>query len=599
MSIMVHRIRHHLSSVACFKIIVILLFALFTMASLFKGVGLALAQSPITAEVDRTSLAVDEQLVLTVTVTGDFLNIPTPDLSQLTDFRVVGSSTSTQVSIINGQLTSQGNFVYRLQPLREGNLVIPSLGVEIDGQIYQTGPINIDVVAGRTTPVSPPGEDLPSTEAPNTLHGENFFVEAEVDSPTPYLGQQIVYTFRLYQAADFLGQPDYQPPPFIDFWGQTVLSQPQYNTTAAGRNYLVTEIKTALFPANIGPVTIAPAKFIIPGGLFQPDIVLETESVTVNVQSLPEGAPAEFSGAVGQFQIKAHLSQAEGKVDEPLTLVVEIEGAGNIEVLTEPVLPELPNWRVFDSHPSTTIEVQGESVYGIRRFERLIVPSQSGEQTIPPISFSYYDPQVGEYRTVGSDPILITIHPGEADSLSSSTTVIGPDKRPITLIAGDIRHIKPVPPSLSSAGVSVLSSPLYWSCWVWPVLVAGGFWIWQRRRQRLLGDSVYARRQRARRTAQKILAGVQYSGEDSSAAAQRALLGYLSDKLNRPTVGLTTDRLLSLLEEFQLDPILVDRVQAVLTQIDIGRFAPGGDAAAQSLISDTRKLINDLEKAFE
>jgi hypothetical protein len=557
-----------------------------------------LAQSPITAQVDRTTLSIDEQFSLTVTISGDFVNIPRPDLSGLVDFAVVSSGTSTQISIINGELTSQGVFNYHLQPLREGNLVIPPIRVVIDGQTYQTEPINIEVVAGLTPtlPAGPP----PGGEAPSALAGQALFVEAEVDNPTPYLGQQITYVFRFYQAVDAplftFGRPDYQPPPFTNFWGQIIVSQPHYSTSISGREYLVSEIHTALFPANPGAITIAPAKLIIPGDLFNPDMVLETEAVTIEVQSLPEGAPPDFSGAVGQFEIKADLGATEGKVDEPLTLLVEIEGVGNIEVLTEPPLPELPNWRIFDSQTSTRTEVQGDVVYGTRRFERLIVPGQPGDYVFPSIRFSYYDPQAGEYRTLKTEPIPVTIQPGETEFLPA--VIGGVDKQLVEVVSSDIRHIKPVPPSLESEGGLLLSHPLYWTFWVVPVLIVSGVWIWQNRRQRWLLDTGYARSQRARRVAQKILASAGQAGVDGYAAAHRALLGYLSDKLNRPTVGLTTDDLVSLLYQHKLNPMLVKRVQATLSQIDTGRFAPIEETAVQSLIAETQKLINDLEKSF-
>src|SRR5688500_664067 len=88
-------------------VLAVVLFSIITSSNGLAGVALA-QSSPITAEVDRTILSTKEQLSLTVTVTGEFLDIPNPDLSQLTDFVVVNSSTSTQVSIINGDLTTQG-----------------------------------------------------------------------------------------------------------------------------------------------------------------------------------------------------------------------------------------------------------------------------------------------------------------------------------------------------------------------------------------------------------------------------------------------------------------------------------------------------------
>ncbi len=569
-----------------------LLLAVVLAALVPKSVEMALAQSPITAEVDRTAISTNEQLTLTVTVSGDLLTIPTPNLSNLEDFRVVGTSSSTQLSIINGELTSQGRYMYRLQPLREGMLVIPPISIEMDGQTYQTAPFEIEVVAG-SVPVSPPGE---GTEAPDSLGGQ-ILVEAEVDNDQPYLGQQIIYTFRFYQATNLLRQPDYQPPSFTNFWGHNILTQPQYTTSIDGQNYVVSEIRTALFPASIGQITIDSAKLVIPGGLFEPDVILETKPISVDVRPLPEDAPADFSGAVGQFELTVSLSEVEGKVNEPVTLIVDITGTGNIETLAEPALPELPNWRVFESQSSThLVDAQEDVVRGGRRFERLIVPGQPGRQTIPPISFSYFEPEAEEYRTISTDPIVITIQPGETEA--DPVTVIGSDKQPITLISGDIRHIKPVPTALRSVDASMLTSPLYWACWVPPLLVVGGVWVWHKRRQRFVGDAVYARRQTARRTARQTLAQAEQADVDSYALVQRALLGYLSDKLNQPTVGLTTGDLTSLLNKAGLEPVLIERVQTILSQADIGRFAPVEKGAAQSLVADTRQLIDDLEKAF-
>lgn len=593
----VRRITHYALRIApLITIIIILLFAPLISGGLAK---VALAQAPVTATVDRTSISTDEQVTLTVTVSGDFLNVPRPDLSDLTEFVVVSSRTSTQISIVNGRMTSQGVFTYRLQPLRAGALVIPPIKVSIDNQTYQTGPIKIDVVAG-ISPNAPSQTPVPTVEAPAALQNQPLFVEAEVDNSTPYLGQQIIYIFRFYQAADApihtLGRPDYKPPPFTNFWSRTVVSQPRYTALIAGREYLVTEIRTALFPANPGSLTIDPARLVIPGGLFNPDVVLETQPVALEVQPLPPGAPADFTGAVGQFEIRTELGTTEGRVNEPVTLVLTIEGAGNIEVLTEPALPELPNWRIFDSQSSTNIEAQGDVVYGTRRFERLIVPGQAGDYTFPPVSFSYYDPQAGEYRTISSDPIPITIQPNGAES--AAVTITGPNKQSIELIASDIRHIKPVPPSLVSEETNLVGNPIYWSFWVFPVLVVGGVWVWQSRRHRLLEDVGYARSQRARRVAHRILADAGRSGIDGYAAAHRALLGYLSDKLNRPIAGLTTDNLIDLLKQNRLDPALLRRLEAMLDQMETGRFAPVGPVATQSLISETRQLINDLEKSF-
>ncbi len=557
-----------------------------------------LAQVTITADVDRTTLTLDEKVSLTVTVSGDSISMPAPDLSAITDFSVASSGTSTKISFINGEMTSQGVYYFQLQPLKTGNLVIPPISATIRGQTYQTEPINITVTesSGASVPSTPPVD----RQVPASLAGQNLFVEAEVDNSTPYLGEQVTYIFRFYQAADTplltLGRPNYRPPSFTNFWGQTVLEQPYYSTIVDGREYLVTEVRTAVFPANPGPLTIAPSLLEIPGDLFTAGAVLKTEPVSIAVQSLPEGAPDDFSGAVGQFDMRAELDATEGKVNEPLTLFLDIEGTGNIEVLTEPQLPDLPGWRIFESQSTSKTEVQEDKVYGRRRFERLLVPGEPGEFTFPSLTFSYFDPEAGEYRTLATDPIPVTIEPG-ASIDEPPVVVMDSDKQPVQLVGGDIRHIKPVPTVLEHSGGMLLGQPLYWAFWILPVFIVAGVWVWQSRRQRLLKDTAYARSQRARRTALKILASTGQNDEDGYAAAQRALLGYLADKLNRPTVGLTTNELVELLRQQKLDPELIERVQATLAEIDASRFAPIEETAEQSLVAETRQLINDLEQA--
>ena len=560
--------------------------------------GQVKAQSPITARAEPARLPIDEQLTLNVTVSGDFLNIPNPDLDQLQDFVVVSSSTSTQVSIINGKMSSQKIFIFRLQPLREGNLIIAPISVNIDGQVFQTDPIQIEVLSS-SVPFTAPGQDVPGTAAPDTLDGQDFFVEAEVDNPTPYLGEQIIYTFRLFQASNFLGQPDYKPPAFTDFWSSEILSQPRYNTEAEGRQYLVTEIRAALFPANLGEITIDPATLVIPGGLFNPDVKLETNPVQVQVKPLPDGAPEDFSGAVGQYEITARLSESETKVNEPVTLRIDIEGTGNIQTVTEPQMPELNNWRIFESQTSTKVENSRDILRGTRTFERLVVPGQAGDLTFPPVSFSYYDPQSERYQTISSQPIPISVLPDDA-AAAPPPVIVRPDgdnRLTVELASADIRHIKPAPSSLRFPAGAASAGEIALAClWALPVLLVSSAFVWQRRRQRLQEDVAFARDVRARREALRLLVQAE-TATHSADAAGRALLRYLSDKLNTPTVGLTTDNLIKLLQENRLDPTLVERVKILMYQIDIERFAPVAGSRTR-LINDTKQLIQDLEKAF-
>ncbi len=255
------------------------------------------AQSPVTAEVDRNRLSTDEVLTLKVTIDSSAGQPSQPALPALDGFELLGSSSGTQISIVNGDMSMQATYSYSLHPTQAGQLVINPIAVQIDGQTYSTQPIMIEVSQGTgqvqpapnqgipampgfpTRPNSPgfptiPGfpnlnnlfQNMPSTgslgnqappldpaDAPTELVGQAFFIEAEVDNPNPYQGEQVIYTFRFYQAESLFDQPEYQPPSFSGFWSEEQSEdQTNYTTEAAGRAYRVTELQTVLFPTGGG-----------------------------------------------------------------------------------------------------------------------------------------------------------------------------------------------------------------------------------------------------------------------------------------------------------------------------------------------------------
>ena len=232
----------------------------------------ASAQSPLSATVDRTTLTTDDSLTLTVVVSSSGRNAPRPQLPDLDGFTVLGSSTSSQMSIVNGAVSSSVAFSYRLQPYATGTLTIAPITATVDGQPYSTEPIAVEVSQGNGTPTQAPGSSAQGLSAPSQLGNLELFVEASVDNPEPYVGEQITYTFRFYEAADsmrvsslFMDQPGYNPPALTGFWSEGEIENETYRVSHNGRIYTVTELRSQLFPTAAGAVTIDPAQLTIPG----------------------------------------------------------------------------------------------------------------------------------------------------------------------------------------------------------------------------------------------------------------------------------------------------------------------------------------------
>lgn len=566
----------------------------------------AQGDATITAEVDRTTVSTDDLLTLTLTVSGDFQQLGEPQLPLFSGFNVVGNSRSSQFSMVNGVVTARTVFNYQLQPADAGTFTIDPITILVNGTSYQTDRITVQVTQGDTPTQSPDSEDTepPIPSSPDELTGQDFYIDADVDNRSPYVGQQIIYHFRFYQAVNLFNQPRLDWPSFGGFWAEALAPNNVYEQTTAGRRYRVTDVRQALFPTAPGRVIIQPATLTIPGDLFSPDIVLESKAVEVKVQSLPADAPNDFTGVVGAFEISARVEQAEARVNEPVTLFVRLWGTGNPTTLPDPTADAeaaLSEWRVYDPQITTNVRQNGETIQGEKLFERLLVPKTDGPLSIPSFSMVIFDPAAEVFRRIETEPIVIDIQPGEQTAAGSSNGTNG--KQDITVLASDIRHIKAAPPSLQRQRTTYLEHPSYWLAWLLPPLAVVVAWTWERHHRRLSSDTAYARAQRANRLARKRLSmarGFTRTDEDAAyAAVDRALNDYLGDKFNLPSAGLTRDAVRTELTLQSVPQELVSRTLACLDWADSGRFAPvAAGRGTDELVADAENILAELEQTL-
>jgi hypothetical protein len=328
--------------------------------------------------------------------------------------------------------------------------------------------------------------------------------------------------------------------------------------------------------------------------------VLQTKPVSLDIQPLPSTALEGFAGAVGQFTLTGTVDATQGKVNEPLTWQVTLSGRGNLNAAPDPVWPEMAGWRGFESEASVHSEVRDGEVMGSRVYERLLVPSIEGEASVPALTYVYFDPEVGEYRTISTDPIAVFIAPGDTQPVESaaSSAPFSGEKEIMERTAADIRYLKPVPSKLGSAGQPLTQSGLYWAAWAFPVLGTLGYWFWQRRQRYWERNLDLARSSQARRKAKKALIQARRKRQDAYSVAGQILTSYLSDKLDRPVTGLTHQALAEFLTAEGVTADLIERVEVVLVSSDLGRFAPGADSPdhAASLLKEVSLLVDALEK---
>lgn len=424
----------------------------------------------------------------------------------------------------------------------------------------------------------------------------DYFVEAVVDNPMPFVGQQVTYTLRLYHAVE-LENLLFQAAEFQGFSRAEVDAQEglAFTRSAAavveGRQYQVSDLDTILFPLRTGDIEIAPSALVLGETVFRDEQRLETNPVLVRVQPLPEGVPEGFNGAVGRFELAATLDRQSVTLGEPVMLRLTITGAGNFDQLIPPELPVPDAWRVYDNPPEQNTGITGGLLVGEKTFEWLIIPSETGSQTLPEITLDFFDPDTLAYRSVSTSPVTLEIFPPDGDVAQSPLALAEPPRETVMTLKPVAAIAQPVP---LNPGFG------FWSLWLLPPAAAmlSGWWAVQQRRKR--ADHVKIRQSSALRRAQEHLDIAQkMRSNDACRVISEAVYLYFAEKLNRAAAGLNQVDVQYAMDARQINGTLEQRVMNCLEWADEGRYAPVDSVNIQSLLKRTAEALSVLDTAWK
>ncbi len=159
-------------------------------------------------------------------------------------------------------------------------------------------------------------------------------------------------------------------------------------------------------------------------GIAPKEVKFESAVSTMKVLPLPtDGQPADFSGAVGNFHVSSDISPVAAAPGDPLTLRLHVTGAGNFDRVDSAMLGKLDHWKTYPAKskftPNDTVGYQGEKV-----FEQPLIASQSGEQSIPGLQFSYFNPNTRRYEYAQTQPLNVTIGGSQASGGTPNAAVM-------------------------------------------------------------------------------------------------------------------------------------------------------------------------------
>ena len=555
----------------------------------------------VTAEVDKTELAVGEEFTLWIKIDGA-LNPRQPAIPNYDGIRRLGPPSIQWVR--DGTGTTVFAYVYRFEATKVGKVTIEPISVTVSGQTLSTEQVEVEVFQGLVVPTPGPGQGQPSSDDESSEDGI-MFVTASIDDDKPYLGQQVTYAFKFYRRSVLFpsfgrfGQPRYAPPGFSGFWNGQETDQDEYTETIGSNRYQVVELQTVLFPTVVGTLVIEPAGLTVPIDFFESPNFLETDPIVIEVQPLPPTAPAGFTGAVGSFDISAEVDNTNGKLNEPVQLTVRVEGEGNVETLPDPAWPDFEDWRVFESPSESSSSVVDGQLVGTRTYESVLVPEKAGVLTVPEIGYTFYDPSVEEYVEAVTEPIVMSI--AEADGMSPLLPSPGGGTA-VERAGSDVRHIKPVPSTLQQSGNGrFIGAAAYWAVWTIPLLALVGAVAWRRRQTASERGLAAARKRNALPEARNALARAGQSGADPRVAVADILSEYLSARLDMPVTGLTHEAVDRWLQGLGVPLELALQVEGILGAAEMAKYAPEvGDAlAAEEHFERAARLLNEIEEAID
>lgn len=572
-----------------------------------------MAQVQFEAKVSKNTLGINERLRIEFNMNADGDNFVAPNF-EASGFRVIGGpSQSVSQSWINGKSSFNKSYIYILLPTQKGQLTIKQAAIEINGQIYKTSPVKINVTNAVEIPKDP-------NDAPAVSADDNIYLVADISKSNPYLNEPITVVYKLYfsYSIGISNWRELNKPKYNDFWSQNIdikqLKAEEGMFKGERYRYVVLR-KTVLYPQKSGKLEIEPLSLDIDCQVpsnrrnfwGQPIMVEDSKRVSagskiINVRALPEsGKPVDFSGAVGQFDFKVNPSKTTLKNGESLDLTLSVIGKGNLKLfsLPKPVVPTA--LEMYDPVHEENVSTPLTGMTGRITDKYTIIPQYKGSYQIKPISFSYFDLASGRYKTITSQPITITVldGPSVASSEKSNPTEVTKNK---VEVAKSFAFIKPKTKLKSMEKEDFLGSGLFYSLVALPFLAIPLLIVGRRRKQAIDNDVVGNKIRKSNALAKKYLSEAKKhlgQKEPFYIALEKALHNFLKAKLNIETSDMSKEKIREILTERNAQPETISEFITLTENCEFARYAPSTDAAIQQDYEKAVAIISNLEKQLK
>lgn len=565
-----------------------------------------------------------------VVVSGDQFRLTfTVNTQKVRDFRapnikgfevLMGPSRSTQYSNYNGVVTNSITFTYILMADKEGEYTIPGASIVADGNPYVSNSVKVKVLPPDQTQNQ--GSASRNQASNSQISNKELFITATASKTNVYEQEAFLLTYKIYTQVNLTGLRG-DMPDLKGFHTQEVELPRQKQWTLEhynGRNYNTTVYSQyVLFPQQSGKLEIPSITFegivteVIPssdpfdifsGGRSR-DIKknIVTPKLTINVKSLPEGKPSNFSGGVGDFTMSSSISTQELKTNDAVTIKVIISGTGNMKLINTPEVAFPQDFEIYDPKVDNKFSLTREGLAGSKVIEYLAIPRHAGEFTIPSIEFTYFDLKTQSYKTLKSEPYTLNVAKGEgnAEQVIANFT----NKEDLKVLGKDIRYIKTGHTKFTPKDEFFYGTMSYYLWYIIPLICFISFLLIYRKQAIDNANVAKMRNKKANKVASKRMknAGKLLAEKKKEAfydEVLKALWGYISDKLNIPVSQLSKDNIEEELVKYNVSKELIHTFIETMNECEFARYAPGNqNEAMDKVYASAIDVISRMENSIK
>lgn len=542
---------------------------------------------------------------------------------------LMGPSRSQQSStqIVNGNVTSTSSitFTYILMANTAGEYTIGGASIVADGNQMVSNSVKIKVLPQDQNSNGGQGGSSAHSSSGTSVSDQDLFITATASKTNVFEQEAFVLAYKIYTRESNLQLNNAKLPDFKGFHSQEIEMTTNARWTPEhyrGRNYYTTVYRQfVLFPQQSGKLYIDPAQFqmtigkpvqsddpfdaFFNGGSNVIEIKksIATPKIAINVNPLPAGKPADFSGGVGEFTVSSSINSKELKTNDAITIKLVISGTGNLKLISNPEIKFPEDFEVYDPKVDNQVRLTREGLTGNRVIEYLAIPRHAGTYKIPGVSFSYFDIRSKSYKTLKTEEYVVNIEKGagNADQVIANFT----NKEDLKVLGEDIRYIKQNEVTLQPKGSFFYGSMSYWLFYIIPALAFIIFFIIYRKQAAENANVAKVRTKKANKVATKRmkLAGKLLSENKKDAfydEVLKALWGYISDKLNIPVSRLSKDNIEEKLRNHGVSEELIKDFLNALNDCEFARFAPGDESQAMDKVyASSIEVISKMENSIK